>query len=117
MLTNPMETRLVSGLGVEVGGRTVPEQPMELVRTSLETGGPDVFEEEDDRDDANGEGPPTPGSVRWSPDALDRLERVPAFVRGMVKRIYSEWAFERKIGEITPTVMDEARVDLGLEGM
>jgi len=117
MLTNPMETRLVSGLGVEVGGRTVPEQPMELVRTSLETGGAEAFEEEDGPDDANGESPPTPGSVRWSPDALDRLERVPAFVRGMVKRIYSEWAFEREIGEITPAVMDEARVDLGLEGM
>jgi len=27
MLTNPMETQLVSSLGVEIGGRTVPEQP------------------------------------------------------------------------------------------
>jgi hypothetical protein len=35
MLTNPYETQLVSGLGIKIGGRTVPEQPMELLRTNL----------------------------------------------------------------------------------
>ena len=35
LLTNPMETRLVSGLGIQVGGRSVPDQPMELVRSAL----------------------------------------------------------------------------------
>lgn len=118
MLTNPMETRMVSGLGVEVGGRTVPEQPMELVRSSLETGGGDAFDDvETGTVQKAGEGPRTPGSVAWSPAARERLERVPAFVRGMVKRIYGEWAVEREIEEITPEVMDEARTDLGLEGM
>src|SRR6266496_1865015 len=29
MLTNPMETQLVSSLGVEIGGRTVPAAPSE----------------------------------------------------------------------------------------
>ena len=29
MLTNPMETQLVSSLGVKIGGREVPAQPME----------------------------------------------------------------------------------------
>ena len=42
LLTNPMETRLVSGLGIQVGGRSVPDQPMELVRSALVTGG-DAF--------------------------------------------------------------------------
>jgi hypothetical protein len=35
----------------------------------------------------------------------------------MVKKVYVEWAAEHGIAEITPAVMDEARADLGLEGM
>jgi len=93
MLTNPMETQLVSSLGVEIGGRTVPAEPFEMVNTFV-TGGP-----------------------RWSPDAQERLSRVPSFVRGMVKKIYGDYAKERGIAEITPAVMDAARVELGLEGM
>jgi len=104
LLTNPMETRLVSGLGIEVGGRSVPPEPLELVRSSLEGA-----DEE--------EAPMRPGQVRWSGDAKERLLSVPSFVRGMVKRIYGEYAAERGIAEITPAVMDRARTDLGLEGM
>ncbi|MDE0475644.1 MAG: hypothetical protein OXI50_13885, partial [Gammaproteobacteria bacterium] len=47
MLTNPMETQLVSSMGIEIGGRTVPEQPMELVRGNLEGGRQDAFVEEE----------------------------------------------------------------------
>ena len=119
MLTNPYETQLVSGLGVKIGGRTVPEQPMELLRTSLDGARPDAFVETEDRPVATtlaGDVPITE-RLRWSPGALERLERVPSFVRGMVKRIYADWARERKIGEMTPEVMDRARTELGLEGM
>jgi len=42
---------------------------------------------------------------------------VPGFVRGMVKRIYAEYARDRGITEITPALMDTARTELGLEGM
>lgn len=93
MLTNPMETQLVSSLGVEIGGRTVPAEPFETVRTHV-TGGP-----------------------TWSADANERLGRVPSFVRGMVKKIYADYAKERGITEITPSIMDTARAELGLEGM
>jgi hypothetical protein len=55
--------------------------------------------------------------VRWSDAAVERLGVVPSFVRGMVKRIYSDYAKERGIREITPEIMDRARTDLGLEGM
>ena len=118
MLTNPYETQLVSGLGVKIGGRTLPEQPMEQLRSTLEGGRPDAFVEEADAG-AAGE---APAAVRtrapaWSPAALERLERVPSFVRGMVKRIYADWARERGIAELTPEIMDQARTDLGLEGM
>lgn len=106
MLTNPMETRLVSSLGVQIGGRGVPEQPMELTRANLEDARPDAFAEA-----------PGPVPVTWSEEASQRLAQVPSFVRGMVKRIYTDYARERAIPEITPAIMDRARSDLGLEGM
>lgn len=107
MLTNPMETQLVSSLGIKVGGREVPEQPLELVRSNVVGGREDAFEDE----------ARPPGSVVWSLAAVERLEGVPRFVRGMVKRIYTDYAKENGIAEITPAVMDRARSDLGLEGM
>jgi hypothetical protein len=109
LLTNPMETRLVSSLGVKIGGREVPEQPLETVRASLA----------DARDDAFVEAPAAAVDtrVRWTPEALERLDRVPNFVRGMVKRIYTDYAKERAIREVSVEVMDRARTDLGLEGM
>lgn len=61
--------------------------------------------------------PLPPGPVTWSPEATARLEGVPRFVRGMVKRIYSEYAREQDISVITPAVMDQARSDMGMEGM
>jgi hypothetical protein len=109
MLANPMETRLVSGLGIEVGGRTVPPEPLELVRSSVEG--------LEDRAEGVGEAAPPRPRVRWSEDARERLLAVPSFVRGMVKRIYGEYAAERGIAEITPEIMDRARSELGLEGM
>lgn len=113
MLANPMETRLVSGLGIEVGGRSVPPEPLELVRSAIEE--PDgMSAAEEPAVDA---GMLRPGQVRWSGEARERLLAVPSFVRGMVKRIYGEYAVERGIGEITPEIMDRARSDLGLEGM
>ena len=108
LLTNPMETQLVASLGVKIGGTTLPAQPLETVRGMVATGRDDAF-----ADGVRGRG----SGVRWSADAEDRLARVPGFVRGMVKRIYADYAKQRGIAEITPAVMDTARTDLGLEGM
>ena len=116
MLTNPYETQLVSGLGIKIGGRTVPEQPMELLRSSLDGARPDAFVEAEAPTLA-GDIPVGGGRLRWTEGALERLERVPSFVRGMVKRIYADWAGERGIVEMTPEIMDRARTELGLEGM
>jgi hypothetical protein len=109
MLANPMETKLVSSLGVEIGGRTLDPEPMEFVRSRV-AGREDALQE----DGAAASRSARPG---WSGDAERRLDRIPAFVRGMVKKIYGEYAVERGIDEITPEVMDRARTDLGLEGM
>jgi len=109
LLTNPMETQLVASLGVKIGGTTISPQPMETVRGMVVTGKADAFDEGRER----GEG----SSPIWSGEAQERLARVPGFVRGMVKRIYLDYAKDRGIAEITPAVMDTARTDLGLEGM
>jgi hypothetical protein len=108
LLANPMETQLVGSLGVKIGGRTLDEQPMELIRTSV-VGKDEAFVDDE----------PSRPAVRptWSPDAVSRLSAVPSFVRGMVKKIYAEYAAEHGIVEITPAIMDKARTDLGLEGM
>jgi ATP-binding protein involved in chromosome partitioning len=108
MLTNPMETQLVSSLGIKIGGRTVPEQPLELTRSAIEGGRDDAFADA---------APRAEGQPRWDDAARERLSRVPAFVRGMVQRIYTDWAREHGIALITPDVMDQARRELGLEGM
>lgn len=113
MLTNPMETQLVSSLGVKVGGRTVPETPFEGIRSGVASGREDAFDEPEPPLDA----PTGPLKITWSVEAVERLGHVPSFVRGMVKKIYTEYARERSIAVITPEVMDSARTDLGLEGM
>ena len=127
MLTNPMETQLISSMGVKIGGREVPAQPMELARTSLEGGRDDAFVLSEDIPLASGDtatpsegegaGEAAVGRVVWTSEATGRLERVPSFVRGMVKRIYTDWAREKGVSEITPDNMDRARTELGLEGM
>ena len=103
MLANPMETQLVGSLGVKIGGDTLDRDPMELVRAQME-GAETKLGAKANR--------PT-----WTAESRDRLDRVPSFVRGMVMKIYNDWAMERGLTEITPKVMDEARVDLGLEEM
>ncbi len=125
MLANPMETQLVGALGVKIGGKTLDEPPMELVRSKM-VGRDDAFADEGAHSDkaqpTTDNRQPTPEAAPphkpgWSPEAQARLDRVPGFVRGMVKKIYADYARERGIAEITPAVMDRARAELGLEGM
>jgi hypothetical protein len=109
LLANPMETQLVGSLGVRIGGSELDAEPMELTRSTAVT-----------RDDAFEAAPVVPAPTsrpQWSADAQMRLGQVPRFVRGMVKKIYGDFAVEHGIAEITPDVMDRARTELGLEGM
>lgn len=114
MLTNPMETQLVSSMGVKIGGREVPAQPMELSRTSMEGGKEDVF---DQPEIVSTDSQSHSLRVTWTSEAVGRLDNVPSFVRGMVKRIYTDWAQQNGVSEMNPEIMDRARIELGLEGM
>lgn len=122
MLANPMETQLVASLGVKIGGRALPEQPFELTRSTVTGGREDAFAD-GVASGADGAPPLADGTdagrgrPSWDVAARERLERVPAFVRGMVLRIYTDYALEHGIATITPEIMDAARRELGLEGM
>jgi hypothetical protein len=113
-----METQLVGALGVKIGGRTLDQAPLEFVRSKM-VGQDGAFVDQGAHTDSGQRtaDSDSPGKPQWSSEAQARLERVPGFVRGMVKRIYTDYAVERRIAEVTPDVMDRARAELGLEGM
>lgn len=106
MLANPMETQMVKGLCVDLSGRGGETQPFEAIRSQVKGEREEVPANE-----------PSDAEPRWSAEAEVRLARVPGFVRGMVRRLYLDWARERGVDEITAAVMDEARSDLGMDGL
>lgn len=59
---------------------------------------------------ADGDGAP----LRWSPDALASLERVPPSVRSFAKSAIETLARERGVDEVTPEVMRDARERSGM---
>src|SRR5256885_16585785 len=74
MLTNPMETQLVASLGVQIGGRTIPAQPLEMVRGMVAGGKEDAFVEAGER----GGG----GGLLWSRGRQGRARPGPSFGGG-----------------------------------
>ncbi|MBI4297860.1 MAG: PCP reductase family protein [Chloroflexi bacterium] len=106
LLTNPGETQLVRALDVQIGGRTVPPEPMGLVRSALARQRDDAFVSQSDV-------PQPKEGVIWTEDALRRLENVPAFVRDMARKSIERYAMEKGCHQITPEVMDLARKATG----
>jgi nucleotide-binding universal stress UspA family protein len=53
-------------------------------------------------------------ALTWTDESRARLEKIPAFARPMAMLGIERYARENGIGEITPTVMDEARKKFGL---
>jgi len=125
MLTNPFETQMVRSLGVKVGGRTVPAEPFENLRSTMAGARPDAFE---GTGESGGACPfaaalggaetaaqtPEAATVAWEPAAAARLERIPSFIRAMARRSIERFAAERGYASITETVMDEARTVFGM---
>lgn len=126
MLTNPFETQLVRSLGVKVGGRTVPAEPFEHVRTSMASTRPDAFVGvPTPAAETEGSGCPfaammnegdmsAPAGVQWTTEAEARLERIPAFIRSMARKAIERYAEGKGYASITETVMDEARGAMGM---
>jgi hypothetical protein len=128
MLTNPFETQMVRSLGVKVGGRTVPPEPFENLRSTMAGARPDAFQGDGGASATSGSGcpfaaalgetaaaaPPTPASVAWTPEAHARLERIPSFIRPMARRSIERFAEDKGYASITEAVMDEARTVFGM---
>jgi len=128
MLTNPFETQMVRSLGVKVGGRTVPPEPFEHLRSTLAGARPDLFEGAGGTTEVGGPGCPFaaalgaeagsaatgPSGVTWEPAAEARLERVPSFIRPMARRSIERYAEGKGYRTVTDAVMDEARAVFGM---
>lgn len=143
MLTNPRETQLVRALDVRIGGRSSPVEPMEFVRSMLASGrgvGPAEASPsatgnvaapasgcpfsavvnrvaDTPAQDEHAGGPGTgsgDGQISWSPEAERRLERIPDYIRPMVRQGIERLAAQRGYGSVTEGVMDEVRHTLGL---
>ncbi|MEK7231867.1 MAG: PCP reductase family protein [Pseudomonadota bacterium] len=89
LLTNPGETRLARSLVSVIGGRAAAHQPPEMVRGAERT-------------------------LPWSEDAEQRLQRVPDFIRPMVRESIERHAREYGLDEVTLQVMDEVRAKMGM---
>ena len=121
MLNNPAEAQLVSSLGVAIGHENVAPAPFGVMERFLDDGlvggsrpSGGLADGPVDQVDASRASPLRP---EWDETARSRLQAVPNFVRGMVMKIYTNYAAEHGIQVITPAVMDRARSELGLEGM
>ena len=135
MVTNPGETQMVQALGVKIGGRTTAPEAFELTRDTLKDGAEcpvPAFSASAARaadtpstgDAAGGSCPFSsivasmdsgasatgsengPTSVEWSAEALDRLAKIPDFVRPTVRAEVE--AYARKSGEsfVTQAMID-----------
>lgn len=112
MITNAGETQMVHSLGVTIGHEALdasaPVEPMSFIRDAL---------------DPRSGSPPRPVRTEesvepeWTESALKRLSAAPAFVQGMIRRLYTDYAVQKGYTKITPAVMTEARDALGLTGM
>ncbi len=129
MLTNAFETQMVRSLGVKVGaGPTPPPAPFEHLRASMANARDDAFEASGATPAGEGGGCPfagmlagqaaepataTPG-ITWTPEATERLERIPSFIRPMARRAIERLAESKGYPAITGAVMDEARGSFGM---
>jgi hypothetical protein len=121
MVTNPGETQLVSGLGVKIGGRTVPPQPMEFTREALQaesgatkTATVDMGKCPFSTMLTGGTAAAKPAGMSWTATAEKRLDNVPAFARSFAKMGVEQYAKEKGLTEINDAVMDEYRKQIGM---
>ena len=103
MLTNKFETEFVSKLGVEMGGATdVSTSPMSAVSSSLAQAKEELKSTNPDDE------------LIWTEEALERIKKVPFFVRGMAKKTVINFATENGITTIDAKVMDQVREKVGM---
>jgi len=127
MVTNPGETALVSALGVKIGGRTTAPEAFELTRGTLKESAVVQPDQSTTSTSASGGGgcpfssvlssmqSGTSIKVKWSQEALERMERIPDFIRPMVKSGIEVYAASKGYQIITPAVIEESKSAMGGE--
>lgn len=128
MFLNPSETQMLKSLDLKLGGSNQAAHPMQMIRSQLETGKQDIMsnispETGTGETSEGGKCPftsvisdafeeksePESDGLKWTPEALERLERIPSFVRPMAKMGIESFAKDNGHVEITGEVMDAAR--------
>ena len=98
MLTNPFETQMVTSLGVQIGPggeKTESKCPFSgMVESASQQA--------------------TDADLPWSGKALERLERVPEFVRSMARTGIERYARDNGFREIDEQVLDRAKSFFGM---
>lgn len=133
MVTNPGETAMVQALGVKLGGRTTAPEPMELTRETLKdepqtarASAPTPGAAAAAAEGASGgtcpfstmvaqmkAGTTAPVEPVWSPEAQERLNKIPSFMRPMVQMGIESYAKKFGVASITPEVMDASKSEAG----
>jgi hypothetical protein len=119
MVTNPGETSLVHALGVKIGGRTQAPEPFELTRETLKESvkpQPTAAKAETSSGGScpfsamiSGSTEQKAAGLTWSAEADERIQRVPDFLRPMIKAGIESFASKMGYRVITPAVMDESK--------
>ena len=103
MLTNPLETQVVTSLGVQIGPGQgdVSKCPFSGMVQEM-TGG------------TAGAGSIAPSAIAWTSAALERLQRIPDFVRPMARSGIEKYAQDAGLVEIDEAVLDRAKDFFGM---
>lgn len=100
MLTNPFETQLVQSLGVQIGpGAAGAESKCPF--SGMVAGMGSAAEAGEPR-------------IPWSAVALQRLARIPEFVRPMARAGIEKFAVDNGYAEIDETVLERAKGSFGM---
>ena len=98
MLTNPMETQLVQSLGVQIGPSGEASEskcPFSGMISSAAPAASDL-------------------DIAWTGKALERLDRVPEFVRPMARAGIERYARDHGLSEVDEQVLDRAKDFFGM---
>lgn len=103
MLTNPLETQVVTSLGVQIGPGQgdISKCPFSGMVQEM-TGGTAAT--------PAGEKP----AVVWTEAAIERLQRIPDFVRPMARTGIEKYAQDKGLAEIDEAVLDTAKDFFGM---
>ncbi len=102
MLTNKFETEFVSKLGVQMGGAPDKSTPMDVLGSSLSEAKTELSKAK------------PVDSLEWTDEALERIKRVPFFVRNMARKTVINFALDKGATLVDGKLMDEVREKVGM---